>query len=87
MKNQLLISALVLCTLGAVGQTKNNKFGVTAGGSIQQYNGNLGNSFFKFNTTCFAGFTTNFGMYLNKSLILTPVLPLVISVIVKQKLM
>lgn len=53
--------------LGANAQTKENKFGVTAGGYIQHYNGNLGNSFFKFNTACFAGASVNFGMYLNKS--------------------
>ena len=67
MKKHFLISALLLCTMGAIGQTKNNKFGITVGASIQHYNGNLGNSFFKFNSTCFGGITSTFGMYLNKS--------------------
>jgi len=67
MKKHLLFTALVLINLIAMGQTKNNKYNITIGGAIQHYNGNLGNSFFKFNTTCFAGLTTNFGVYLNKS--------------------
>ena len=67
MKKNLLISALFLCTLSAIGQSKNNKFGFTVGGSIQHYNGNLGNSFFKFNSVCFAGVVSNFGVYMNKS--------------------
>lgn len=67
MKTKLLISALILCIISANGQSKNYKYGVTAGGYIQQYNGNLGNSFFKFNTVCFAGVSANFGLYLNKS--------------------
>ena len=67
MKNYLFISAFLLCTLCAIGQSKNHKFGFTAGGYIQQYNGNLGNSFFKFNTCCFGGGGATFGMYLNKS--------------------
>ena len=67
MKNHLLTFALFLCTIAAIGQTKSNKFGITAGGFIQHYNGNLGNSFFKFNTTCFGGVSTDLGVYLNKS--------------------
>lgn len=67
MKNSVVISVFLLCTISAIGQTKKDKFGISAGGSIQHYNGNLGNSFFKFNTTCFGGVTTTFGVYLNKS--------------------
>ncbi len=67
MKNLLVISAILLCVINAIGQTKNDKIGLTVGGYIQQYNGNLGNSFFKFNTTCFGGVTANAGLYLNKS--------------------
>jgi opacity protein-like surface antigen len=37
------------------------------GGSIQHYNGNLGNSLFQFKTTCFAGFTSSVNVYVNKS--------------------
>ncbi len=67
MKNYLLLTALFLSCLTVNGQTKTHKFGITSGGSIQHYNGNLGNSFFKFNTTCFSGVSTTFGKYLNKS--------------------
>ncbi len=67
MKKNLLIATLILCTTFVIGQTKNHKYGITCGGSIQQYNGNLGNSFFKFNSTCFGGLTAGFGLYLNKS--------------------
>ncbi len=67
MKNYLLIPALLLCTMSAIGQSQDNRFGITLGGSIQHYNGNLGNSFFKFKTTCYNGITSTFGAYLNKS--------------------
>lgn len=67
MKNYLLIASLLLCTLCAIGQSKNHKLGLTVGGSIQHYNGNLGNSFFKFNSVSFAGVVANFGAYVNKS--------------------
>ncbi|HRG38725.1 MAG TPA: outer membrane beta-barrel protein [Bacteroidia bacterium] len=67
MKNQLLIVLLFFCALGVNAQTKEHNLGITAGVYIQQYNGNLGNSFFKFNTACFGGATVNFAMYLNKS--------------------
>jgi hypothetical protein len=67
MKNYLFASVLFLSTLSVFGQNSDYKFGVTAGGSIQHYNGNLGNSFFKFNTTCFAGTGASFGVRLNKS--------------------
>lgn len=69
MKNKLFISAaLLLTTLSSIGQTKNNKLSVEAGVYLQHYNGNLGNSFFKFNTTAFGGYSLNLGLYLNKSL-------------------
>lgn len=68
MKNYLFISAtLLLTTLSMFGQTKNKKVGIEAGTYLQHYNGNLGNSFFKFNTTAFGGFSANAGLYLNKS--------------------
>ena len=72
MKKQLIISAAILfSTLQSVGQTKNNKIGLEGGAYIQRYNGNLGNSFFKFNTTAFAGASLNAGLYLSKSFDLT----------------
>jgi hypothetical protein len=67
MKKYLLISALLIITAGANAQTVNHKLGITSGYFIQQYNGNLGNSFFKFNTVCFDGGAVSFGYYLNKT--------------------
>jgi hypothetical protein len=67
MKKNLLIAAFIVFTISAIGQNQNNKFGITAGAFIQHYNGNLGNSFFKFKTICFGGGTASVGMYLNKS--------------------
>lgn len=68
MKNQLLITAaFVLATFGLTAQTKNRKIGIETGAYLQQYNGNLGNSFFKFKETAFGGGSLNLGLYLNKS--------------------
>ena len=67
MKKSLLVVALTFAALSTIAQSKNFRYGVTAGGYIQHYNGNLGNSFFKFNTTCFGGGAATFGMYLSKS--------------------
>jgi opacity protein-like surface antigen len=68
MKNQLLITAaFVLATFGITAQTKNRKIGIETGAYLQQYNGNLGNSFFKFKETAFGGGSLNLGLYLNKS--------------------
>ncbi|HET6228023.1 MAG TPA: outer membrane beta-barrel protein [Bacteroidia bacterium] len=67
MKNYLFITFLLLGTIGVTAQTKSKQFGVSAGAYIQHYNGNLGNSFFQFNTACFAGGAVSFGVYLNKS--------------------
>ncbi len=67
MKNKVLICAMMLVTAGAFAQNKDNKFGVTAGAFIQHYNGNLGNSFFQFKTTCFGGGIVGAGYYINKS--------------------
>ncbi len=67
MKKNLLIPALLVCTISGFGQNKVNKFGITVGAYIQHYNGNLGNSFFQFNTTCFGGGAATVGMYFNKS--------------------
>jgi opacity protein-like surface antigen len=67
MKHQLVIFALFFCTISSFGQSADYKFGITAGAPILQYNGNLGNSFFKFNSTCFGGVGVTLGMKLNKS--------------------
>lgn len=68
MKNKTFISAaLLLVTFSSIGQSKSNKLGVEGGVYLQHYNGNLGNSFFKFNTTAFGGYSLNLGFYLNKS--------------------
>ncbi len=71
MKNKLLVSVLMLCAISAFGQNKKYKFGITAGGYVQHYNGNLGNSFFKFKSVWFCGVGGTFGVYLNKSFDLT----------------
>ena len=67
MRIKLLLAVLLFCTTVAFGQSKNHKHSVTAGAYIQHYNGNLGNSFFKFRTTCFGGGSATYGHYLNKS--------------------
>lgn len=67
MKKNILIGAFMLCTAAAMAQDKNHRYGIMLGGSIQHYNGNLGNSFFKFRTTCFGGGTASFGRYMNRS--------------------
>lgn len=67
MKKTLLLSALLVGTMAATALNKNSKFGITAGAYISHYNGNLGNSFFQFNTTCFGGGSATLGMYLTKS--------------------
>jgi hypothetical protein len=67
MKRKFLFAALLFCTQITLAQNAKHKFNITAGGTIQHYNGNLGNSFFKFKTTCFAGTKANFSAYLNKS--------------------
>ncbi len=72
MKKTGLIAACLLSAFVTLAQSKNHKFGVTAGGTIQHYNGNLGSSFFKFNTTCFGGVMANFGVYLNRSFDFNP---------------
>lgn len=65
-KNLLLLSFIIVYSLVSA-QNKTNKFGLNVGGYIQHYNGNLGNSLMQFKTTCFAGVSSNFGIYLNKS--------------------
>lgn len=68
MKNQLLITvAVAITTFSSIAQNKNYKIGIETGAYLQQYNGNLGNSFFKFKETAFAGGSLNVGLYLNKS--------------------
>lgn len=67
MKHSILLTSLALCTLSLSAQNKNHKTGIEGGTYLQQYNGNLGNSFFKFKETAFGGFFVNAGLYLNKS--------------------
>lgn len=71
MKKYFLTAAFVTCTMIAIGQTKENKVGLIAGGFIQHYNGNLGNSFFQFNTCCFGGYSLHAGIYISRSFDLT----------------
>jgi OOP family OmpA-OmpF porin len=68
MKHQLIIAvALTLSAFNAAAQNKTHKLGLEAGTYLSYYNGNLGSSFFKFNTTAFGGFSGNVGLYLSKS--------------------
>ncbi len=67
MKNQIMIAAFVLSALTSTAQNKTKKIGLEGGAYLSHYNGNLGNSFFKFNTTAFGGFSGNTGLYLTKS--------------------
>ncbi|MFM2000242.1 MAG: hypothetical protein RL204_2189 [Bacteroidota bacterium] len=71
MKKLSLFIALIACTIVSFAQSANHRFGVNTGFFIQHYNGNLGNSFFKFKTTCFSGGNLNVGMYINKSFDIT----------------
>lgn len=68
MKKKVLSIVFILIITTISGQNKNYRFGITVGGAINQYNGNLGSSFFKFKEVCFGNVTSSFGMYLNKSL-------------------
>ena len=67
MKNNLFIAIFMMCMTHVIAQTRNHRLNITVGGNLNHYNGNLGNSFFRFNTTAFAGVQANFGLYLNKS--------------------
>lgn len=67
MKNIIFILSFLIISLNSFSQNKTYKYGITAGTFIQQYNGNLGSSFFNFKATCFAGVNSTFGLYLNKS--------------------
>jgi OOP family OmpA-OmpF porin len=67
MKHHILLAALALSVMSLAAQNKNHKIGIEAGAYLQQYNGNLGNSFFKFKETAFGGVSANAGLYLNKS--------------------
>ena len=66
MKNYTLVFALLL-TIGVNAQNRNHKFGFTAGTAIQHYSGDLGNSFFKFNTCCFAAEVFSLSYYLDNA--------------------
>lgn len=67
MKKVFLGFAFLCLTAISYAQTENHRLGLWIGGTIQHYNGNLGNSFFQFKTTCFAGAMFNAGYYLNRS--------------------
>lgn len=67
MKNYLFLTVLFLFAIQVNAQTEKHKIGITSGGYIQHYNGDLGNSFFKFNTVCFGGEALTFGYYLSKT--------------------
>jgi len=67
MKTPLSALLLFLVSIVATAQTANHKIGITSGGCIQQYNGNLGSSFFKFNTSCFGAEVLTFGYYLDRT--------------------
>lgn len=64
----LTLAALLSAALTLTAQSGTGKMWASVGGSIQHYNGNLGNSFFQFKTTCFAGVTGQVGYALNSSL-------------------
>ena len=66
MKNYTLALVLLLA-IGASAQNRNHKFGFTAGSAIQHYNGNLGNSFFKFNSCCFGAEVFSLSYYLDNA--------------------
>lgn len=67
MKQHILLTAFTFTLLSLGAQNKHHRTGIEGGAYIQQYNGNLGNSFFKFNTTTFGGAYVNAGFYLNRS--------------------
>lgn len=67
MKKILLLIVVLISIQNGFAQTQKKKFNISGGGFIQHYNGNLGNSFFQFKTTCFAGTRGNLSRYLNKS--------------------
>lgn len=57
MKNLILILIILLSHLSYAQSTP--VFSYSTGAYIQHYKGNLGSSFFKFNTTCFAGWSNS----------------------------
>lgn len=67
MKNYLFPLGFIFLAAGASAQTKEHKLGITSGAYIQHYNGDLGNSLFKFNTCCFAGEVLTLGYYLDRT--------------------
>jgi hypothetical protein len=67
MKNLLVSIAFLLVVARCAAQSKEHRFGITAGASTQHYNGNLGDSFFQFNTTCFGSAVLTLDHYMNKS--------------------
>ncbi|HEY1045846.1 MAG TPA: hypothetical protein VGF79_05365 [Bacteroidia bacterium] len=67
MKKSILTISILSMLVCLNAQTKNFRNSFSIGGSINQYNGNLGSSFYDFNATCFAGVNATFGNYINRS--------------------
>jgi Outer membrane protein beta-barrel domain len=67
MKNKILLFAFLILPIVAISQTKQNKLGITIGGGMHHYNGNLGNSFFALKSTFFGAITSNISQYVNSS--------------------
>lgn len=58
MKNKIMVFATLMCSfIICTAQESTGQKTVFVGTFINQYNGNLGTSLFKFNTTCYAGVT------------------------------
>ncbi len=59
---KIILAIGVMATLTVGAQTKDKKIGLTLGGGINQYNGDLGNGFFNFakEKNCFAGIGINY---------------------------
>lgn len=67
MKNSIIILAVLFFFTNVQSQNKTHRNSVTFGASINHYNGNLGNSFFQYKTTCFGGGNVTFGNYINRN--------------------
>ncbi|MEO6760112.1 MAG: outer membrane beta-barrel protein [Saprospiraceae bacterium] len=62
-----LLVLITFCT-AAQGQTRSHKNNLSAGGGIQEYNGDLGNSFFNFKEEWYGVARLAYSRYLNRSL-------------------
>jgi hypothetical protein len=67
MKKQLFASMLLLFVIGANAQTAKHQIGFTGGFGFQQYNGDLGNDFYRFHWTKYGVASANVGYYLDKT--------------------